>query len=397
MVARTRHKPFRQNLFDFTFLLCDWWRSAISPGRWLAVPRRQPSYIRDGGWEKIEILWIRVLSSGPRGVILAATPNICREAPIPAYPSSLRRDHSHFHDHAGCGRPVTAYLSNPEARDGRTDPGDHRQVPSGRADLGPVRLLAEGGGHWRPRLQPHRAPARQETIAPEIPCHFRAGFDGDFHRRPRGHTMGTVAAVRANSSVDQTTRVVSLVAVSMPVFWLGLLLLMVFYNQLGWLPGPGRYTASGFDDQRPDTLHEHPADRHDAQRGLEFLRGRGEAPDPSIRNPRVRIDRSHSQDDAVEHARGAGCGVCQDREVQGAAREGRDQEACEEERPDSHYDGRRPRLRRASRRGCAHRDGVQLAWPGTVVRAAAVNLDTAGIMGFTLLTAIIYVMANLAG
>ncbi|HWU37132.1 MAG TPA: ABC transporter permease, partial [Candidatus Acidoferrum sp.] len=35
-------------------------------------------------------------------------------------------------------------------------------------------------------------------------------------------------------------RVFSVVGVSMPVFWLGLMLLLLFYRNLGWLPGSGR-------------------------------------------------------------------------------------------------------------------------------------------------------------
>lgn len=58
-----------------------------------------------------------------------------------------------------------------------------------------------------------------------------------------GIRAGTAAAVRVNSWVDQVTRVVSLVAVSIPVFWLGLLLLMTFYNILGWSEGPLRYSV----------------------------------------------------------------------------------------------------------------------------------------------------------
>jgi len=61
-----------------------------------------------------------------------------------------------------------------------------------------------------------------------------------------GIGTGTRAGVRANSLFDQGSRVIALIGVSMPVFWLGLLIMMVFYKGLGlftegWLPGPGRY------------------------------------------------------------------------------------------------------------------------------------------------------------
>ncbi|MBV9175226.1 MAG: ABC transporter permease [Chloroflexi bacterium] len=55
-----------------------------------------------------------------------------------------------------------------------------------------------------------------------------------------GIPFGVVSAVRRNQWVDQVVRGVSLLGVSSPVFWLGLVALYVFYFRLGWLPGPGR-------------------------------------------------------------------------------------------------------------------------------------------------------------
>ena len=55
-----------------------------------------------------------------------------------------------------------------------------------------------------------------------------------------GLLLGVLSAVYKNSFIDHFSRVISLVGVSMPVFWLGLILLLVFYFKLGWLPEPGR-------------------------------------------------------------------------------------------------------------------------------------------------------------
>jgi len=55
-----------------------------------------------------------------------------------------------------------------------------------------------------------------------------------------GLPLGIVSAVRRNRPIDHMARVFSVFGVSMPVFWLGLMLLLLFYRHLGWLPGSGR-------------------------------------------------------------------------------------------------------------------------------------------------------------
>ncbi len=55
-----------------------------------------------------------------------------------------------------------------------------------------------------------------------------------------GITLGVLSAVHRNKIVDHFSRVFSIVGVSMPVFWTGLLLLLLFYYRLGWLPAAGR-------------------------------------------------------------------------------------------------------------------------------------------------------------
>jgi len=51
-----------------------------------------------------------------------------------------------------------------------------------------------------------------------------------------GVGAGTVAAVKQYSVFDNTVMVGALVGVSMPIFWLGLMLIWVFAVVLGWLP-----------------------------------------------------------------------------------------------------------------------------------------------------------------
>lgn len=58
-----------------------------------------------------------------------------------------------------------------------------------------------------------------------------------------GILAGIIAAVRNNSAVDLATMVLANVGVSMPIFWLGLILMFVFAFKLGWLPPSGRSTV----------------------------------------------------------------------------------------------------------------------------------------------------------
>ena len=55
-----------------------------------------------------------------------------------------------------------------------------------------------------------------------------------------GIFVGIVSAVHRNRLFDHLTRTCCLFGISMPIFWLGLLLLLLFYVKLGWLPGGGR-------------------------------------------------------------------------------------------------------------------------------------------------------------
>jgi peptide/nickel transport system permease protein len=55
-----------------------------------------------------------------------------------------------------------------------------------------------------------------------------------------GIPMGVLAAVKRGQLVDHAVRVLGLIGYSMPVFWLGMVALLVFYARLRWVPGPGR-------------------------------------------------------------------------------------------------------------------------------------------------------------
>ncbi|NLS05806.1 ABC transporter permease [Rhizobium sp. P32RR-XVIII] len=55
-----------------------------------------------------------------------------------------------------------------------------------------------------------------------------------------GIPLGVLAAVRRGSIADQVVRVIGLIGYSVPIFWLALISLVVFYAKLRWVAFPGR-------------------------------------------------------------------------------------------------------------------------------------------------------------
>jgi peptide/nickel transport system permease protein len=55
-----------------------------------------------------------------------------------------------------------------------------------------------------------------------------------------GVPLGVIAAVRHNRWIDHVARFIGLIGSSVPVFWLALMGLLLFYARLHWVSGPGR-------------------------------------------------------------------------------------------------------------------------------------------------------------
>jgi len=68
-----------------------------------------------------------------------------------------------------------------------------------------------------------------------------------------GVPLGVVAAARHGSWLDHLIRVLGLMGYSVPVFWLGLMALLLFYAVLGWAAGPGRLDIAFEDTLAPAT------------------------------------------------------------------------------------------------------------------------------------------------
>ena len=68
--------------------------------------------------------------------------------------------------------------------------------------------------------------------------------------------LGVIAAVKRGTVIDHASRVLAVLGVSAPIFWIALVLLSVFYTRLGWLPGPsGRLPITMIEPERITGLY----------------------------------------------------------------------------------------------------------------------------------------------
>jgi len=75
-----------------------------------------------------------------------------------------------------------------------------------------------------------------EQILRELPYTFHLAVAGMLIAVVLGVTAGILAAVKPNSLFDNLGRVFALLGVSMPVFWSGMILIIIFSLNLRWFP-----------------------------------------------------------------------------------------------------------------------------------------------------------------
>ncbi len=123
---------------------------------------------------------------------------------------------------------------------GFVDPADKARI---EADLGldkpiPVQYVIWIGGLLRGDLgfsYQTEKPAIEE-IAPRIPITARLAALALTFSVCIGVPLGVISAVKQNTGLDYFLRVCSLSGLSMPAFWLGLLILMGFVHYFGTIP-----------------------------------------------------------------------------------------------------------------------------------------------------------------
>jgi len=87
-----------------------------------------------------------------------------------------------------------------------------------------------------------------EEILPRIPVTAKLAALALLFSVLFGVPLGVMSAVRQNTALDYVLRVVSLSGLSLPSFWLGLLILMAFVHWFGWIPIYKSNTGSFWHD-----------------------------------------------------------------------------------------------------------------------------------------------------
>jgi len=148
--------------------------------------------------------------------------------------------------HAAPGGPLAIYLSNPNVR-----PEDIERL---RHALGLDRplwqqywswLAAFAQGDWGYSFSDGRPVAAR--IVERIPATLELVGTSIVVALALTLPAGVLAAVRRGRWFDRTTTAVAVAGISLPAFWFGLLLQIVFAIGFGWLPSSGRATLGGGD------------------------------------------------------------------------------------------------------------------------------------------------------
>jgi len=79
-----------------------------------------------------------------------------------------------------------------------------------------------------------------QLVLDRLPATLELAFVATLIAIVLGIPLGLVAGLRPNSFIGRSIMAGSIVGFSLPTFWVGLVLIMVFSVQLGWLPPNGR-------------------------------------------------------------------------------------------------------------------------------------------------------------
>ena len=124
--------------------------------------------------------------------------------------------------------------------------GDPQVLAQIRAELFLDRPIAEQYWHWLTRVLQGdfgfswriRMPVA-ELILEKLPVTFQLATMAFLIGVLIGVPLGIVSAVRRDGPADWAANGIALFGISMPNFWLGIMMILLFSVQLGWLPPSG--------------------------------------------------------------------------------------------------------------------------------------------------------------
>jgi len=82
-----------------------------------------------------------------------------------------------------------------------------------------------------------------DVIAERYPATLELALFGMLIGALLGVSLGVVSAIRPNTGLDTLVRALGLTWISMPTFWVGLMLIALFSVELRWLPVGGRFNV----------------------------------------------------------------------------------------------------------------------------------------------------------
>jgi len=89
----------------------------------------------------------------------------------------------------------------------------------------------------------HKQTSVAETLSERFPATLELSLLSMLIALIVGIPVGIASASRRNTVLDGATMIGSLIGVSMPIFWLGIMEIMLFSVLLGWLPSGGRLSS----------------------------------------------------------------------------------------------------------------------------------------------------------
>jgi ABC-type dipeptide/oligopeptide/nickel transport system permease component len=234
-----------------------------------------------------------------------------------------------------------------------------------------------------------------DAIATFFPATFELTTVSIFFAVVIAIPLGILSAKRRNEPADHASRIFALVGVSIPIFWLAVILIFIFGFSLGWFPLSGRYDdKEGYFFQVRALTHLYTLDSALAGNWLAFVDAVSHIVLPSVALSYAstayitRIMRSSMLEvlnaEYIKTARAKGLSekvVVNKHAVRNALI------------PTTTVVG----LSYGGLLGGAVLTETIFRWPGVGTWSvnAALNNDLAGVLGFTLLVAVIYVLVNL--